>query len=47
MSSTPQPIRLPARISFPRLLKPSLTDFFFVAVVFWLFLSAPGGWDRC
>jgi len=46
MSSTPQPIRLPARISFPRLLKPSLTDFFFVAVVFWLFLSAPGGWDR-
>jgi hypothetical protein len=37
---------MPTRLSFPRLLRPSLTDFFFVAVIFWLFLSDPGGWDR-
>ncbi|MBS1823871.1 MAG: hypothetical protein JST93_01000 [Acidobacteria bacterium] len=25
---------------------PSLTDFFFFATIFWLFLAEPGGWDR-
>jgi hypothetical protein len=46
MSATPQPLSLPARLTFPRLLRPSLTDFFFIAIIFWLFLSDPGGWDR-
>lgn len=25
---------------------PSLTDFFFFATIFWLFLAEPGGWER-
>lgn len=29
-----------------RLLSPSLTDFFFIAVIFWLFLVDPSGWER-
>jgi hypothetical protein len=29
-----------------RLLTPSLTDFFFIAVIFWLFMADPSGWER-
>ena len=29
-----------------RLLSPSLTDIFFIAVIFWLFLADPSGWER-
>jgi len=29
-----------------RLWTPSLTDFFFIAVIFWLFMADPSGWER-
>ena len=29
-----------------RLWIPSLTDFFFLAVIFWLFMADPSGWER-
>src|ERR1700688_429839 len=29
-----------------RFLSPSLTDVFFLALLFWLFASDPSGWDR-
>lgn len=34
------------RSRWSRLLSPSLTDIFFLALLFWLFVSDPAGWDR-
>jgi hypothetical protein len=31
---------------WPRFLRPSLTDLFFLTVLFWLFMADPAGWDR-
>lgn len=33
-------------MSLGRFFSPSLTDFFFLAVIFWLFLADPSGWER-
>ena len=40
------PTSRPEAPSKIRLFAPSLTDFFLLAVIFWLFLADPQGWDR-
>jgi hypothetical protein len=37
---------LPATRRWPRFLRLSLTDLFFITLLFWLFMADPAGWDR-
>jgi hypothetical protein len=36
----------PATRHWPRFLRPSMTDLFFLTLLFWLFMADPMGWDR-